>query len=111
MIVAIALLAALAVGCGPMQLAGNWTVNIAGTGGCAGTMGIRQTGSDFEGAWACGAAEGDVVGAVSGEDVSIRWTATGYRDVLLTAKAGDRTMSGTVNGSGFSGNSFFATRP
>lgn len=106
----LALIAVLASGCGPLPLAGNWRVQVFGTGGCSGTMAIRQAGADLDGAWACGALEGSVLGAVSGDSVSIRWSATGYRDMLITANASDHSMSGRINGSGYSGQPFSADR-
>lgn len=103
---ALALLAVLASGCGPMQIAGNWNVILdrGGTTQCIGTMALVQDGASLGGTFACSGSkqiQGGATGSVRDDNVSLTWTASGLQPILITCLAkNDHDMSGTANGSG-----------
>lgn len=105
----------LATGCGPMQLAGNWSVT-AFNNDCRGVLALRQDDEDLTGSFACldrngWNPQGQVTGSLRGDSVSLQWSEPGYLPVLVAATARDeQRMSGVVNGSGFVNAPFNATR-
>lgn len=113
---ALALLAVLASGCGPMQLAGNWNVMLdrGGTSRCIGTMALVQDGASLGGTFVCTGSkelQGSANGSVRDDNVSLTWSASGFMPILITCLAkNDHDMSGTANGSGLNAANFDAVR-
>lgn len=109
MLVVVALLAS---GCGPMNLAGNWQTTIGLGDGryFDATMALTQSGATLGGAYASSALQGGISGSLAGDDVSMVWRETGYEDILITANASERSMSGKANGSGFPNTAFSANK-
>ncbi len=101
-----------------MQLAGNWNVVLASGDPtpCVGTMGLTQAGESLGGNFSCTAPgkpafQGSISGSLSDASVSLVLTASGFTPALVTATASStNVMAGTVNGSGWSGDTFNANR-
>ena len=106
------LLSLLLVACGPPPLNGNWKYTI-GSGGCAGTMSLTETNGRIAGHHACGPnISGTVDGSESGLSVALSLNADGFKPVLITASqtASGNQLTGSANGSGFSGDAFTAVK-
>ena len=106
------LLSLLLLACGPPPLTGNWKYTI-GSGGCAGTMSLTESNGGISGHHACGPnISGAVDGTESGLSVALSLNAAGFQPVLITAaqtSAGNQ-LTGSANGSGFSGETFTAVK-
>ena len=96
-------------------ISGNWGINIVGV--CSGTMAIQLVGESVTGTSACNNAVANVNGtitpssdAATSGSISFTWSSPGMNNALITGTFTDTAMNGSIDGSGFSGQTFKASK-
>lgn len=91
------------------SLSGNWEATMSGR--CSGTMTLSQSGTSLSGTLACGSSAASLHGATSGgSQLSLTMSVPGYQDALITGSYTSTAITAAINGSGFTGQSFVATK-
>jgi len=112
----LALALASVVGCGAEEkgpdLSGNWDVEHGRDGAlCTGAMTLTQSGDSLSGTEACGGVTATVTGVVNGsQNISLTLSVPGAEPALMVGTFYERVINGNLNGSGYTGQAFKATK-